>query len=55
MERPDVLFYDAPDSDRPKVGEERFIVEQLLDQLGPIAAWTPSRSMQTQETWGSVA
>jgi hypothetical protein len=38
-----VLFYGAPDSDRPKMGEERFIVEQLLDQLGPIAAWAPEQ------------
>ncbi len=42
-ERPGVLFYNAPDSARPKVGEERFIVEQLLDQLGPIAAWAPEQ------------
>jgi hypothetical protein len=26
-ERPDVLFYDVPDSACPKVDEERFIVE----------------------------
>jgi hypothetical protein len=30
--RPDMMFYDSPG---PKVGESRYIVEQLLDQLGP--------------------
>ena len=27
-----MMFYDSPG---PKVGESRYIVEQLLDQLGP--------------------
>jgi hypothetical protein len=35
----DVPFYDVDDYHNSKLGESRFIVEQLLSQLGPVADW----------------
>ena len=37
--RRDVPFYDVDDYHNSKPGESRFIVEQLLGQLGPVASW----------------
>ena len=34
-----VLFYDNPDYNNSQPGERRFVVEQLLDTLGPIVDW----------------
>ena len=39
LTRQDLLFYDQPEYGNSSPGETKYVIEQLLEKIGPVSAW----------------